>query len=125
MTESKLNEPFSLFNTSALLGDNLRVSALDSGDSAADGWIVGVQHVAESWAEWRRHPNGDAFLFLLWGAAIVLTTNDTAEESAMNDLKAASAFIVPSGTWYRVTVEEPANLLTAVRADGAESQPVT
>ncbi len=114
MTESAVNESFSLFNTSALLGDNQRVSALGSDDSPADGWIVGVQHVAETWAEWR-HADGDAFLFLLWGAATVLTTDDPAGEATSNDLKAASAFIVPSGTWYRVTVEEPANLLTAIR----------
>ena len=111
-----------MFNASAVLGDNQKVSSLDSAGSVADGWIVGVQHVAESWAEWRRHADGDAFLFLLWGAAIVLTTNDPAAEAASNDLKAAGAFIVPSGTWYRVTVEEPANLLTAVRAGDIESR---
>ena len=124
MAESVLNEPFSLFNTSALLGDNRRVSPLGSDDSASDGWIVGVQHVAESWTEWRRHADGDAFLFLLWGAATVLTADDPTEEATSNDLKAASAFIVPSGMWYRVTVEEPANLLAAVRAGAAESRPV-
>ncbi len=124
MTEPALNEPFSLFNASALLCDNRKVSSLDSADSAPDGWIVGVQHVAESWTEWRRHTDGDAFLFLLWGAATVLTTNDPAAEATSNELKAASAFIVPSGTWYRVTVEEPANLLTAVRVSEAESRPV-
>lgn len=124
MTGPALNEPFSLFNESVLLGDSRRVSALGSTDSASDGWIVGVQHVAESWAEWRRHADGDAFLFLLWGAATVLTAEERAEESISNDLKAASAFIVPSGTWYRVTVEEPANLLAAVRAGAAERRPV-
>lgn len=125
MTESTRNEPFSLFNTSALLRDNRKVSSLDSADSAADGWIVGVQHVAESWAEWRRHADGAAFLFLLRGAAIVLTADNPAEEAALNDLKAAGAFIVPSGTWYRVTVEEPANLLTAVRTGDVESRSVS
>lgn len=125
MTDSTFNEPFSLFNTGALLGNDQKVSALDSGDSPADGWIVGVQHVAESWGEWRRHADGDAFLFLLWGAAIVLTANDPAAEATSDELKAASAFIVPSGTWYRVTVEEPANLLTAVRTSEAESRPVS
>lgn len=122
MTESGLNEPFSLFNTGALLGDNRKISALDPGDSPAGGWVVSVQHVAESWAEWRRHADGDAFLFLLWGAAVALSTQDTAEQAASNDLKAASAFIVPSGTWYRLTVEEPANLLTAVRTGDIESR---
>ncbi|MYD35668.1 MAG: hypothetical protein F4X20_01395 [Dehalococcoidia bacterium] len=125
MTESAVNEPFSLFTTSALLGDDLKVSALGSDGSASDGWVVGVQHVAESWAEWRRQPDGDALLFLLWGAAVVLTTQDPAEDATSDDLKAASAFIVPSGTWYRVTVEEPSNLLTAVRAGGTESRPVS
>lgn len=125
MTESTLNEPFSLFNTSALLGDNRKVSALNSANSPADGWIVEVQHVAESWMEWRRHADGDAFLFLLWGAAIVLTGDDSTEEATSDELKAASAFVVPSGTWYRVTVEEPANLLTAVRTGEAESRPVS
>ncbi len=125
MTESTITEPFSLFNTTALLGDNRKVSALDSDDSPADGWIVSVQHVAEPWTEWRRHTDGDAFLFLLWGAAIVLTANDPAAEATSNELKAASAFVVSSGTWYRVTVEEPANLLTAVRTGEAESRPVS
>ncbi len=125
MTESAPNEPFSLFNTSALLGDNRKVSSLDSGGSPSGGWIVGVQHVAESWTEWRRHTDGDTFLFLLWGAAVVLTADNPAEEVASNDLKAASAFIVPSGTWYRVTVEEPANLLTAMRTGEVESRPVS
>lgn len=123
MSESTPNEPFSLFNISALLGDNQKVSARASEDSPADGWIVGVQHVAESWTEWRRHVDGDAFLFLLWGAAVVLTADNPAEESTSNDLKAAGAFIVPSGTWYRVTVEEPANLLTAVRAGEVGGRP--
>ena len=125
MTESTPTEPFSLFNTGALLGDNRRISALDSGDGPADGWTVGVQHVAESWAEWRRHPDGDTFLFLLWGAAVVLTTVDSAEEATSNDLKAASAFIVTAGTWHRVTVEEATNLLTATRAANAESRPAS
>ncbi len=124
MTGPALNEPFSLFNARALLSDNRKVSVVGSDDSASDGWIVGVQHVAESWTEWRRHADGDAFLFLLWGAATVLTADDSVEEADSNDLKAASAFIIPSGTWYRVTVKEPANLLAAVRAGAAESRPV-
>lgn len=125
MTESVLNEPFSLFNTGALLGDNRKISALDPGDSPAGGWVVSVQHVAESWTEWRRHADGDVFLFLLWGAAVVLTADDSVEDAASNDLKAAGAFIVPAGTWYRLTVEEPANLLTAVRTGEVESRPVS
>lgn len=51
MTELSVNEPFSLFNTTVLLGDNQRVSSLSSDDSAVDGWVVGVQRVGESWAE--------------------------------------------------------------------------
>ena len=125
MTESAVSEPFSLFNASAILIDVGEVSILNADDNAVEGWIVGVQHVAESWTEWQRHADGDAFLFLLWGAATVLTVDDPAAEATSNDLKAASAFIVPSGTWYRVTVEEPANLLLAVRAGEAESQSVS
>ena len=123
MTEWTISEPFSLFNTSVLLRDSGRASALDPGDSPGDGWIVGVQHVAESWAEWQSHTDGDAFLFLLWGAAVVLTAADPVEESVSHDLKAASAFIVPAGTWYRVTVDEPANLLIGARAGEADSRP--
>ncbi len=123
MTESAVSEPFSLFNTSVLLGDSRRVSTLDSDDSGSDGWLVGVQHVAESWEEWRRHADGDGFLFLLWGAATVLTANDPTEDATLHDLKAASAFIIPSGTWYRIVVEEPANLLVAARAGEVESRP--
>ncbi len=125
MTGPALNEPFSLFNASAILCDAGGVSILNADDSASDGWIIGVQHVAESWAEWRCHPDSDVFLFLLWGAAIVLTAGDPAAEAIPNDLKAASAFIVPSDTWYRVTVEEPANLLAAVRAGEVESRPAS
>ena len=123
MPESTLNEPFSLFNMSALLSDNRRISALGSEGSPTDGWIVGVQHVAESWTEWRRYADADAFLFLLWGATVVLTATDPAGEATSNNLKAAGAFIIPSGTWYQVTVEEPANLLTAARVGEVESRP--
>ena len=129
MADSGIQAPFSLFNTQAMLMDNGVARALDSGsappetrgEAAGGGWTVLVQHVAESWGEWERQRQGGAFLFLLWGAAEALVSDDPAGGAvAAHALKAGSAFIVPAGAWCRVMVDEPANLFMAIRANDVE-----
>ena len=84
MTEPTLNEPFSLFNASAILidGDNRR--------SLDHSMLTTMRPTGGSWAcnmSPSHGRNGDVtltamrFLFLLWGAATVLTVDDPAGEA--------------------------------------------
>ena len=93
--------------------------------SAAD-WIVGTVVAMDDQAihaeYWERHPTGDETLYLLEGHLEITLAKEGAPETQVT-LRAGQAFIVPQGTWHRLHVLEPGQLLFITPPMGTEHRP--
>ena len=55
------------------------------------------------------HPDGDELLFLISGRVTVIFQEATGDRTVR--LAVGEALVVPRGTWHRVDIEEPSQLL--------------
>ncbi|WP_433887438.1 cupin domain-containing protein [Streptomyces sp. CA-111067] len=78
-------------------------------------WTIGAIHADNSKAlhsdVWERHPTGQEVLCVLSGTVHVHLRDHDAGNEPFATVTAGHAFIVPAGTWHRLTVAEPADLL--------------
>lgn len=88
----------------------------------AEGRLVWSAAQVRDWANWEKHPAGDALYFLLSGAVDIMVEVNDSERSIT--LRPNNACIVPRGVWHRVIVQKPANLLAITRSAGKEQRPV-
>jgi mannose-6-phosphate isomerase-like protein (cupin superfamily) len=88
----------------------------------AEGRMVWTAAQARDWANWEKHPNGDAVYYLLSGAVDIVVEVGDAERTI--SLRPNNACVVPRGVWHRVVVQQPANLLGVTRSAGKELRPV-
>jgi mannose-6-phosphate isomerase-like protein (cupin superfamily) len=68
---------------------------------------------------WERHPNGSEVICALAGT-VQVHVRDAAEPVAV--LTAGAAYVVPPGTWHRLTVVEPAELITITPRPGTQHE---
>ncbi|WP_182357977.1 cupin domain-containing protein [Tomitella gaofuii] len=88
----------------------------------ADGAAAGERIVAAFRAEddsavhpdvWERHPDGEEVLYVRSGAVRVhLHSGDGADSENSSTVASGEAFVVPRGRWHRLSVVEPADLVT-------------
>lgn len=75
--------------------------------------VVGMKHgavPADFHAdEWERHPAGDELLYLVTGALQVILEEPRGERRFR--LRGGQACLVPRGTWHRLVVRRPSDLL--------------
>ncbi|MBP6345982.1 cupin domain-containing protein [Neisseriaceae bacterium CLB008] len=87
-------------------------------------WLIGIKAFKTTLSVhgdyWERHPKGDETLCLLEGALnLILFNAQTATEHTV-PLAAGHAFIVPQGTWHRLSVQTPGRLLFITPVVGSE-----
>lgn len=68
---------------------------------------------------WERHPNGSEVLCVLAGI-LQVHLRDAPEPAAA--LTAGATYVVPPGTWHRLTVVEPADLITITPRPGTQHE---
>ena len=72
--------------------------------------------------EWEMHPAGDELLYLLTGALDVVLEEATGTRTFRLD--GGQACVVPRGTWHRLIVDRPSDLLFVTPAHGTRHRPV-
>ncbi|MGI5130199.1 cupin domain-containing protein [Pseudonocardia sp. CA-107938] len=67
---------------------------------------------------WERHPNGSEVLCVLAGT-LQVHLRDGSEPAV---LTTGSAYVVPAGTWHRLSVVEPADLISITPRSGTQHE---
>jgi mannose-6-phosphate isomerase-like protein (cupin superfamily) len=81
-----------------------------------DGWLVTEFESSADWSNWEMHPEGDEFVYLLSGAAVMLLElPDGVQEVS---LRGRAAVVVPRGTWHTARISEPTRMLFVTMGRG-------
>ncbi|MDT7604524.1 MAG: hypothetical protein QOF61_2521 [Acidobacteriota bacterium] len=83
--------------------------------------VAAIRHDADSPA-WEMHPAGDELLCLLSGAVTVVFEEGGAERTVELS-RAGEACVVRRGTWHRLVVREPGDVLFVTPGAGTEHRP--
>ena len=93
---------------------------------SAGDHVVGAKHgrvPADFHAdEWEIHPEGDELLYLLTGTLDVVLDEPAGERGF--ELRSGQACVVPRGTWHRLVLREPSDLLFITPARGTRHRRV-
>lgn len=117
--------PFDLSTaTVALLRDG--TSSVEESSPGAprrvDGLVVGAPVMTRSAPHGgEMHPDGDELLYLLSGRVTAVLEEDG--EERVTELEPGQAFVVPRGTWHRVLIREPSQILFVTPGPGGEHRP--
>ena len=95
---------------------------LASGARRIDGFLMGRFAMSESPAHWEIHPKGDEIFHLVSGAIEVVLEEQAGERRVT--LAPGESFIVPRGTWHRIEVREPGEMLFITYGEGTDHKPV-
>jgi mannose-6-phosphate isomerase-like protein (cupin superfamily) len=87
----------------------------------AEGRLVSLMPVTESWSSWERHPAGEEVVVLLSGRADLIQRIDGAERRVA--LHAGQAVVNPPGVWHTADVHEPGQALFITPGRGTENEP--
>lgn len=86
-------------------------------------YLVGTYSFDADWQTWEQHPNGDEFLYLLYGGIdFVLESNG--HEKVFELQESGSFVIVPKGTWHTAKVKSPSQILAITAGAGTQIRPV-
>jgi mannose-6-phosphate isomerase-like protein (cupin superfamily) len=96
---------------------------LQSGAQPLEGFLVGRFEMTDDPPHWEIHPRGDEFFHLISGAVDVMLEEEAAGERRVA-LSAGQSFIVPRGTWHRIVVHEPADMIFFTYGEGTRHRPV-
>ena len=67
------------------------------------------------------HPDGDEVLYLISGRVNVVFENEQLDDIDMNP---GDGLVVPKGTWHRVDIVEPSQIMFSTPGPGGEYRPV-
>ena len=84
--------------------------------------LVAVIHLDGDSRTWEIHPQGDELLYLLSGALDVAMQDGEGEQ--LTELRPGTACLVPQGTWHRLIVRTPGDLLFITPGAGTQQRPV-
>lgn len=85
-------------------------------DRLAPGWLVTEFESRSDWPNWEMHPEGDEFVYLLSGAAVLLLELPDGRQEV--PLSGRAAVVVPQGVWHTAKVREPARMLFVTMGRG-------
>jgi mannose-6-phosphate isomerase-like protein (cupin superfamily) len=69
------------------------------------------------------HPDADEFLYLVSGRIHVRLELADGDEEA--EVGPGQCLVVPRGTWHRIIVDEPGQLINVTPGPGGQNQPLT
>jgi mannose-6-phosphate isomerase-like protein (cupin superfamily) len=125
-------QPFSLQGTYAHLKDTGAAvlvevgpefwSSIGNRSELHAGRLVCSFRMEKDMPDWEMHPAGDELLVLLSGA-VDLVLQDGRNDRVV-EMKAGQAFLVPFGTWHRVLVKTPGELLFITPGKGTQHRPL-
>jgi mannose-6-phosphate isomerase-like protein (cupin superfamily) len=86
------------------------------------GYLVAAFHLREDPAHWERHPAGDEVIVLLSGRVDFILEESYGERVIA--LQGRDSCVVPKGTWHRIVVRLPSDVLFITFGLGTEHRPV-
>ena len=97
-------------------------ATVSRGSDLGDGRLVSMNRQATDWPHWERHPAGEEILVLLSGELQIVL--QAGRRSRRVRLKAGQSMVVPKGSWHRVIVRKPGDLLFITPGAGTEHRPL-
>jgi mannose-6-phosphate isomerase-like protein (cupin superfamily) len=85
------------------------------------GWLVTEFESRSDWSNWEIHPEGDEFVYLLSGAAVLLLEQPGGIEEV--PLSGRAAVVVPKGVWHTAKVSQPSRMLFVTSGRGTRHRP--
>lgn len=90
-------------------------------DRLGQGWLVTEFECSSDWSNWEMHPEGDEFVYLLSGAAVLLLEHPDGLREV--PLQGRAAVVVPRGVWHTAKVSRPARMLFVTLGQGTQHRP--
>ena len=131
-----MTESYNITTAALPLADNMFLLQADGVAAALpwsawqpslQGWMIGLRRFSDDHSvhaeQWERHPSGDEILCLIEGRLQVWLQQREGE--CCLQLQAGHGLCVPRGTWHRMRVHEPGQLLFITPSGGSERRPVT
>lgn len=88
-----------------------------------DGFTVGAPRMTQPAPHaGEMHPDGDELLYLVSGAITILLELPDGDRTV--DLAAGDAMVVPQGTWHRITLREPGQLVHITPGPDGDHRPL-
>ena len=88
-----------------------------------DGFTIGAPMLTgDAPHDGEMHPDGDEVLYLVSGAVSVRL--ELPEGNEMIELTGGDALVVPQGTWHKITLREPGQLIHITPGPGGDSRPL-
>ncbi len=85
-------------------------------------WLITEFECSSDWSNWEMHPEGDEFVYLLSGAAVMLLEQSTGLREI--PLNGRAAVLVPQGVWHTAKVSMPSRMLFVTRGRGTQHRAV-
>jgi len=125
-------QPFQLQSTYVHLKDGGAASSFAGGpefwatvatrSEGSVGRLVCSSRIEKDMPHWEMHPTGDELLVLLSGAVELVLQEG--HNDRVVELDAGSAFLVPFGTWHRLRVKSPGEVLFVTPGKGTQVRPL-
>jgi len=125
---SQQSPPFSLLGTyvhlkdggaaASLAGGPEFWSAIEKRPEGQTGRLVLTTRMEKDMPQWEMHPAGDELLVALSGAFEVVLQDGAGDRSI--ELSQGQAFLVPFGTWHRIRVKNPGEILFMTPGKGSQ-----
>lgn len=90
-------------------------------DRFGHGWLVTEFECSSDWSNWEMHPDGDEFVYLLSGEAVLLLKQPAG--LAEVPLSGRAAVVVPRGVWHTAKVSQPSRMLFVTMGHGTQHRP--
>jgi mannose-6-phosphate isomerase-like protein (cupin superfamily) len=90
-------------------------------DRFGHGWLVSEFECSSDWSNWEMHPDGDEFVYLLSGEAVLLLKQPAGFIEV--PLSGRAAVVVPRGVWHTAKVSQPSRMLFVTMGHGTQHQP--
>jgi quercetin dioxygenase-like cupin family protein len=95
--------------------------AADHASDGAEGRLVTIHTISQSWDSWEVHPKGDELVVCLSGKLLLHQEIDTRVRRV--ELEPGQAVINPPGVWHTADVEEEATVLFVTAGLGTTHRP--
>ena len=90
-------------------------------DRVGGGWLITEFECASDWTNWEMHPEGDEFVYLLSGEAVLMLEQPVGVSKV--PLSGRAAVVVPRGVWHTARVSRPSRMLFVTRGRGTQHRP--
>ena len=90
-------------------------------DRLCHGWLITEFECSSDWSKWEMHPEGEEFVYLLSGEAVLLLEQPAGLKEV--PLSGRAAVVVPRGVWHTAKVSQPSRMLFVTMGHGTQHRP--